>query len=676
MEYDFSGYATKNDLKCSDGRIIRAGAFKDDDGKQVPLLWQHGHNDPMNVLGHALLEYRDDGVYAYGKFNSSEPGQQAKLLVQHKNINALSIFANELIEKAKNVLHGNIRELSLVLAGANPGAMIDNIVLQHGDDEIVLDDEAIIFTGLPLEHNQPNEGALVTAEVIHADNTEDPSAAEIFDTLTEEQKNVVYYMLGEVMTHSAVEDPSVSEETEDAPETTDVETSEDIQHSDEPVETTNDTDDNLQHDLEGTSVTTHSIFETHDEVKAAPVLSHSDIKSIFDNAKKLGSFKESVEQYALQHGIDQIDVLFPDAQAVSNTPDFVGRRTEWVNSVMTNTRHTPFSRIKSLTADLTLDEARAKGYVKGNMKREEFFSVAKRVTTPQTVYKKQKLDRDDVIDITDFDVVVWLRAEMRVMLDEEIARAILISDGRSNADDDKIIETNIRPIATDSELYVTTVYVNLDDALSSAGEIVDALTLHRRHYRGSGNPSFYTSETVLATLLLAKDGIGRRLYPTVNDLAAALRVKEVIAVEVMENQGDLIGIMVNLADYTVGSDRGGAVSMFDDFDINYNQFLYLIETRISGALTRPKSALVVRKVASTSVPVTPKAPSFVVSTGVVTVPTVTGVVYKNKLTDVTLTTGAPTTLAPGDSLTVIAIPATDYFFSTSADDEWFFKAEA
>ena len=426
-----------------------------------------------------------------------------------------------------------------------------------------------------------------------------------------------------------------------------------------------------------TSTIVHNIFDqTGGATKQLPSLTHADVESIFSNAKKLGSFREAVDAYALSHGIENIDVLFPDAQAVTNTPDFVKRRTEWVAAVISETKHTPFSRIKSLTADITLDEARARGYVKGNMKREEFFSVAKRVTTPQTIYKKQKLDRDDVVDITEFDVVVWLRAEMRVMLDEEIARAILIGDGRSNADDDKIKEDNVRPIATDNELYTTTVYVNLGDADSSSEEIVDALTLHRRHYRGSGNPTFFTSETYLAQMLLAKDDIGRRIYPTVNDLAAALRVSKIVAVEIMENQGDLVGILVNLADYTVGSDRGGAVSMFDDFDIDYNQLKYLIETRISGALTKPKSALVVRKTSASATLVTPTAPDFVESTGVVTVPTVTGVTYKNKLTNATLTTGSPTTLAAGDTLTVIAVPAsTSYYFSTNADDEWYFEAE-
>ena len=669
MEYDFSGYATRYDIRCSDGRIIRPGAFDENLGKIVPLVWDHRKDSPENILGHALLEGRPDGVYVYGNFNDTPLGVMSKALVKHKDINSLSIHANQLVENNKNVMRGNLREVSLVVAGANPGAFIDNIVIEHSDGDTILDDEAIIYSGDEIEHADGEE------EPMDNEAPSEMTVGQVFETMTEEQKNVVYYMLEEALKHGDT-DEVTEEVTEEITEDDNLDGT-DVPPVDNAGPDEQKTDEKLQHNQEGTSMTVHNIFDQTNKVEApAPSLTHSDVKSIFEQARKLGSFREAVDAYALSHGIDNIGVLFPDAQSVTNTPDFVKRRTEWVADVMSGTRHTPFSRIKSMTADLTLDEARARGYVKGNMKREEFFSVAKRVTTPQTIYKKQKLDRDDVIDITEFDVVVWLREEMRVMLDEEIARAILIGDGRSNADDDKIKEDNIRPIATDSELYTTTVYVNLGDAASSPEEIVDALTLHRRHYRGSGNPSFYTSETVLAQLLLAKDDIGRRLYPTVNDLAAALRVNRLVAVEVMENQGDLVGILVNLADYTIGSDRGGAVSMFDDFDIDYNQLKYLIETRISGALTKPKSALVVRKTASAAVLVTPTAPSFVEATGVVTVPTVTGATYKNKLTDATLTTGAPVTLAPGDTLTVIAVPtSSSYYFSTNADDEWYFEAE-
>ena len=669
MEYDFSGYATRYDIRCSDGRIIRPGAFDENLGKTVPLVWDHRKDSPENILGHALLEGRPDGVYVYGNFNDSPLGVLSKSLVKHKDINSLSIHANQLVENNKNVMRGNLREVSLVVAGANPGAFIDNIVIEHSDGDTILDDEAIIYSGDEIEHTDDKE------EPMDDEAPSEMTVGQVFETMTEEQKNVVYYMLEEALKHGDTDE--VTEEVTEEITKDDNLDGTDVPPVDNAGPDGKKTDEKLQHNQEGTSMTVHNIFDQTNKGKApAPSLTHSDVNSIFEQARKLGSFREAVDAYALSHGIEDIGVLFPDAQSVTNTPDFVKRRTEWVADVMSGTRHTPFSRIKSVTADLTLDEARARGYVKGNMKREEFFSVAKRVTTPQTIYKKQKLDRDDVVDITEFDVVVWLREEMRVMLDEEIARAILIGDGRSNADDDKIKEDNIRPIATDSELYTTTVYVNLGDAASSPEEIVDALTLHRRHYRGSGNPSFYTSETILAQLLLTKDDIGRRLYPTINDLAAALRVNRIVAVEVMENQGDLIGILVNLADYTIGSDRGGAVSMFDDFDIDYNKLKYLIETRISGALTKPKSALVVRKTAAAAVLVMPTAPSFVEATGVVTVPTVTGVTYKNKLTDATLTTAAPVTLAPGDTLTVIAVPASaSYYFSTNADDEWYFEAE-
>ena len=648
MEYDFSGYATKNDIQCSDGRIIRSGAFKGNDGKRVPLLWQHGHNSSANILGHALLENRSDGVYAYCKLNETQQGKDARLFIRNGDITSMSIYANQLKETSRNVTHGNIREVSLVLSGANPGALIDNIVVRHGDDEFMLDDEAIIHTGMLFEPNLEHAETETDTE----DNTEEKeedmaekTVQDVFDSMSEEQKNVLYYMVGQALEDSSDDDAEHGEDSDDA---------------------------DLRHDHEGPYM--HNLFENHDSEPVTKTLSHSDMESIFADAKKNGSFKEAVEMYALKHGIENIDLLFPEAKNITNTPDFVKRRTEWVSSVMGDVRKTPFSRIKSMTADLTLEEARAKGYVKGNLKREEFFAIAKRVTTPQTVYKKQKLDRDDIVDITDFDVVAWLKAEMRVMLDEEIARAILIGDGRSNADDDKIKEDHIRPIASDDDLYVTTVNVNLGDADSSAEEIVDALTLHRRHYKGSGNPTFYTTETVLARLLLAKDDIGRRLYSTVNDLAAALRVRAIQTVEVMENEEDLVGILVNLADYTVGTDKGGNVAMFDDFDIDYNQYKYLIEGRMSGALVRPKSALVVRAVAADSVLVTPQRPTFVDNT--VTVATTTGVTYKNKLTDTTLTTASPVELAEGDSLIVIAIPQTGYHLATSGDDEWRFVGTA
>lgn len=692
MEADFSGYATKANLKCSDGRTITSDAFKHMDGLKVPLVWQHYRNSPENVLGHALLESRSDGVYAYAFFNETDGAKSAKMLVQHEDINALSIYANRLVERGKTVVHGVIREVSLVLSGANPGALIDNVNISHGEGETdVLDDEAVIYTGLTLEHmnlaevesvdekNVDDEKVVGDENVEESDTVQhaDETIQDVFNTFSQKQKDVVYYMIGEALSgakaeHSDDESPFLSTDENIAAvlETFTDDQKVVIHHMLDEAEknfmaTAKDTP-------EGTEMT-HNVFEKSESKNTGLTLSHSDVASIFEGAKRLGSFKESVEDYALKHGIEDIDTLFPDAKAVTSSPDFLKRRTEWVSDVMDSTRHTPFSRIKSTSANLTLAEARAKGYVKGDLKQEEFFKVSKRTTTPQTVYKKQKLDRDDVLDITDFDVVAWLKGEMRLMLEEEIARAVLIGDGRSSGDDDKIKEDHLRPIASDDDLYVTSLFVNLGDANSSADEIIDALTLQRRHYRGSGNPTFYTSETILAQMLLLKDTLGRRIYPTVNDLAAAIRVKNIVAVEVMdEAANDVVGIMVNLTDYVIGADKGGDISLFDDFDIDYNQYKYLIETRVSGALVKPKSAIVVRKVASGDALVSPVAPSWDGATHKVTVATTTGVVYKNKATNTTLTTAGPVTLADGETLTVIAVPASGYYFNSSMADEFEF----
>ena len=703
MEPDFSGYATKANLKCSDGRTIMSDAFKHMDGERVPLVWQHAQSEPANVLGHVMLEARGGDVYCHAFFNETEAGKNAKALVKHGDITALSIYANRLVEKNKSVMHGMIREVSLVMTGANPGALIDNVNIAHGDSDsmTVLDDEAVIYTGLPLIHseestmsndaenttieeifhsmNEEQQGALhylLEKALQHKDEDEDDVDSEddgddeddsddggdgntvkdVFDSMTEEQKNVVYFMIGQ-----AVEDAGGKSTEKDSEDDSD---ENNAKHSD--------------HILGGTTMG-HSIFEKNasiNTVDQSPSLSHADTASIFEGAKRLGSIKEAAEDYALQHGIQDIDILFPEAKAITSTPDFLKRRTEWVDEVMSATRKTPFSRIKSQTANLTLDEARAKGYVKGNLKKEEFFRVSKRTTTPQTIYKKQKLDRDDIIDITDFDVVAWLKGEMRLMLEEEIARAVLISDGRSAGDDDKINEDNVRPIAKDDDLYVTYLYVNTGGPNFSAEEIIDALTLQRRHYRGSGNPTFYTSETVLAQLLLIKDTLGRRIYPTVNDLAAALRVQKITAVEVMDEPSvDILGIMVNLMDYTIGADKGGDVALFDDFDIDYNQYKYLIETRLSGALVRPKSAIVIKAVSSGATLVTPEAPTWDDEDKQVIVPTVTGLVYKNKLTNQTIS--GSVTLNDGDEITVIAVPASSsYYLSSSTDDEWLFTFDS
>ena len=696
MEPDFSGYATKANLRCADGRTILPDAFKHMDGEKVPLVWQHSHNEPVNVLGHMLLEARDGDLYGHGFFNETDQGKNAKSLVQHGDITALSIYANRLNEEHKQVKHGQVREVSLVLSGANPGALIDNVNIAHSDGSITeIDGEAIIYTGLTLTHaeeepmahndtvkdvfdsmNEEQQDAvhfLLGEALAHAagdtdDNDDDKPAGksesssddktvkEIFDGMSEDEKNVVYFMIGQ-----AIED---AEKAAPASDKSDTKAPPFIKQS--------------AISSEGTSMA-HNVFE-RDSLTATdttPALSHADTQSIFEGAKKLHSLKESAEEYALEHGIGDIDILFPDAKSITSTPEFIQRRTEWVSEIMTGTRHTPFSRIKSQTANITLDEARAKGYVKGNLKKEEFFSVAKRVTTPQTIYKKQKLDRDDILDITDFDVVVWLKGEMRLMLEEEMARAVLLGDGRSVGDEDKIDETHIRPISKDDELYVTYVNVRMGGDGDSPEQIIDSLTMQRRHYRGSGNPTFFTSETVLAKLLLVKDSLGRRIYSTVNDLMAALRVSKIVPVEIMdEPSNDILGVMVNLTDYVIGADKGGEVALFDDFDIDYNQYKYLIETRVSGCLVRAKSALVVKAVSSSSTLVTPVAPIWDDEDKTVTVPTTTGVIYKNKVTNATLTTASPVTLGEDEKLTVVAVPSSNtYHLASSANDEWYFNGE-
>lgn len=573
---DFSGWATRNDLKCSDGRVIRRDAFKHDDGIKVPLVWNHQHNDPRNVLGHAWLENRPEGVYTYGFFNDSESGEIGKILVKHGDICALSIYANQLQQRGCDVLHGEIREVSLVHAGANPGAFIDSM-LKHGEDS---DDEAIIYTGMPLylSHSDADKQEDKADDVEKkdepekkTDSDEEKTVADVINSMTEEQKNVMYAMIGQAM----------DDQGESAPESED-----------------NNDDDSKG----GTNTMKHNVFDKDDRQKEN-VLVHSDgsevsseeISTIFGDIKRYGSLKDSV----LAHGIDNVDYLFPDAQTLANTPEFIQRDTGWVKKVMSGVHHTPFSRIKSIFADITEDDARAKGYFKGKLKKEEVFGLLKRTTTPTTVYKKQKMDRDDVVDITDFDVVAWLKSEMRMMLDEELARAYLIGDGRLASSDDKINEQNIRPILKDEELYTIQATVSVQPSATEddkAREFIRTAIKARKNYKGSGQPTLYTTEDILTDCLLLTDTTGRDLYTDVAQLAKKLRVKEIVTVPVMEgvngkNGGALMGIIVNLADYNVGADRGGAVNMFDDFDIDYNQQKYLIETRCSGALIKPYSAI-------------------------------------------------------------------------------------
>lgn len=558
-KFDFSGWATKVNLKCSDGRTIMKDAFKDNDGKLVPLVWNHQHNDPTNVLGHALLQNRDEGVYAYCTFNDSEAGKTGKLLVQHGDICALSIWANQLKQNLNNVVHGNIREVSLVLAGANPGAFIDSIIM-HGQES---DEEAIIYTGedIVLSHGDDKEDKKVEETEKKIETGKEETVADVFNTLSEKQKNVVYAIIGQ-----ALEEGEGSDDEEES---------------------------------EGGKEMKHNVFDQTEE-KRDDVLSHDAMNAILADGKRFGSLKESFLAHADEYGIQQIDYLFPEVKSLNNPPEFIKRETDWVSKVMNGVHRTPFSRIKSSFADITADEARAKGYIKGNLKKEEVFTLLKRSTTPTTIYKKQKLDRDDIIDITDFDVVTWLKSEMRMMLDEEIARAILIGDGRLSSSDDKINEQNIRPIVNDSELYTVRVSVTVAANATSddkAKAMIRAAVKARKNYKGSGNPTFFTTEDWLTDALLLEDTMGHRLYKNESDVAAAMRVSNIVTVPVMEGAkgpdgGDLIGIIVNLNDYNVGADKGGAINMFDDFDIDYNQQKYLIETRCSGALTKPYSALV------------------------------------------------------------------------------------
>lgn len=593
-DYDFCGWATKNDLKCSDGRVIRHNAFKVNDGQKVPLVWNHTHSDPSRVLGHAILENRDNGVYAYGYFNNTSAGRDAKESVVHGDVSSLSIWANNLQQAGNEVLHGVIREVSLVLAGANPGAFIESVVC-HSEPMEDGDEEAILYTGesLEIEHS----------ELEHSDDKEVPPVKEekedskvsdnektvkdVYATFNDDQKKVV-----DILIAAAIEEYAKDKGDEDVK---------------------------------------HNIFETDEEVYEGNVLSHSDMDNIINTAKRGGSLRDTFDEYCavndIEHGdgieyatgestygVNDMDMLFPDLKNVTATPTWISRRMEWVDSVLKNVHRTPFSRIKSLFADITQDEARAKGYIKGNQKATEVFSTLKRTTTPTTIYKLQKIDRDDMIDITDFDVVAWIKSEMRIMLDEEIARAILVGDGRQNTDPDYISPDYIRPIVSDADLFNVKVPITLTvpsdvsnqsaiDAFAKA--FVNNVIFNYRKYKGSGNPTAYMQESVLSCLLLAEDGMGRKLYPTMETLKTALRVKDIVTVEVMEGTtitytaggasatGEVLCTIVNLSDYNVGADKGGSITLFDDFDINFNKNEYLIETRISGALIRPYSALTV-----------------------------------------------------------------------------------
>lgn len=556
-KYDFSGWATKNNLRCSDGRTILRDAFKHNDGQTVPLVWNHQHNDPLNVLGHALLENRDSGVYAYCTFNDTEAGKNAKTLVQHGDVTALSIYANQLKQKGGNVEHGMIREVSLVLAGANPGAFIDSI-LSHGETS---DEEGVIYTGESLVLSHADEDTPKKEEEKEVKDEKEKTVQDVIDSMTEEQRNVLYALVGQAL--EGEEDEKTNKENEG--------------------------DDKMK----------HNVFDNENVKGNNDVLSHAETEAILRDAKRYGSLRES----CLQHGITNIDAagyLFPEHQTLSKEPEFLGRDMGWVGKVMSSVHRTPFSRIKSLQADIREDEARALGYIKGKQKKDEVFTLLKRTTDPQTVYKKQKLHRDDVIDITDFDVVAFIKKEMRMMLEEEIARAVLIGDGRLSSSDDKIKDAHIRSIANDDALYAIhhTVTSTEQTPEAKAKAMIREALRARKDYKGSGEPTLFCSESVLTEMLLLEDANGRVIYDSVTKLATAMRVKEIVTVPVMEGAKnadktkDILGIIVNLRDYNIGADKGGAVSMFEDFDIDYNAQKYLIETRCSGALIKPFSAIV------------------------------------------------------------------------------------
>lgn len=640
MGYDFSGYATRNNIRCSDGRTILKDAFADQDGQKVPLVYQHNHSDIDNVLGHAVLENREDGVYCYGTFNSTPMGRDAKELVKHGDITALSIYANHLTERNKNVMHGNIREVSLVLAGANPGAYIDNVTLQHSDGtQYLLDDEAVIYSGEEIVFEHGDEES--EDDMRHADDpktstakTEDDSSEkasdktvqQVWDTFTDKQKDAVYALIGAAI--GGAEESVAQSDISHADESDDSSSGETVQ---DVFDTLNEEQKNVAYALIGLAVeqgdsdtedsdgennnsASHSeeegdimhmnAFEQAGAEDEVPVLSHDDMKEFLTEAKDYGSFRDYSEKWmqhaAQNYGIKSIEVLFPDARQVGDEPYLYKRDTDWVDVVLNGTRHTPFTRIKTSYANLTEDEARAKGFTldreKNKRKMDEVFKVYKRVTTPQTIYKKQRLDRDDEIDITDFNVVNFLWNEMKVMIREEMARDILIGDGRSASADDHVNTENVRPIVGDDDLYV--IYNDGDNPATDPTAFVDRARKAKVGYMGSGMPTLFLSPSLHGELMVQRDKVGRRLYDTDASLAAAMGVSAIVEVPVLEGfkmteKGKVVdGVMVNLRDYTIGTDRGGELTQFSDFDIDYNQHKYLIEARLSGALTMPKSAVV------------------------------------------------------------------------------------
>ena len=681
MEPDFSGWATKNDLLCTDGRTIVKDAFAHQDKAKVPLVWAHQHGN-TDILGHAILENRAFGVYTHGYFNETPSGLNAKALVKHGDISSLSIYANQLKQSdGGRVVHGMIREVSLVMAGANSGAVIEDVYMKHSDGTLdELEGEAIIHTGLNFEfiRTETAEG-----DSMAHDGTAAPaekSIQEIVDGMTDEQKLAAAALVARAMAaQSEVDSGTADNSNSSDASSTD---NSNVQHSadaeegstDEQAEESAD-DENLAHsdssNQEGTEMT-HNLFEQQGEVgnkTGRATLTHDQIKTIVDDGIKMGSFKASVLAHAGEYGITDIDLLFPDAKNLSSNPELLARRVEWVDVVLKGIKHAPFAKIKSIVADLTAEEARAKGYIKGTEKKEEVISLLRRTTQPTTVYKKQKLDRDDIIDITEFDVISWLKAEIRMMMDEEIARAILVGDGRSVISADKVKDpigatdgVGIRSIANDHELYALTVQL---PANVSPEDQIDAIARSRKDYRGTGNPTFFTTDPILTDMLLLKDKMGRRLYGTTSELASALRVSQIVTVEVMEESPTILGIIVNLVDYTAGTNKGGELTFFEDFDIDFNQNKYLLETRLSGALTKPKSAVVIKRDIGTSV--TPTAPSFDGPTNTITIPSKAGVNY--------LINGdvvAAGSVVITQDTEVNADPASGYYFPAGTVQDWNF----
>lgn len=668
MKADFSGWATYANVRCSDGRTIMPDAFAHQNGMRVPLVWQHGHTDPENVLGHAILTAKPEGMWVDAFFNKTPKAQHAHESVAHGDITMLSIWANKLKEKALQVFHGAIREVSLVMAGANPEAKIVNVSVRHSadpDDVETLDDEVIIHTGLEVELDHEIE--IEETQVVHADEKKDQTVGgsgktvqEIYDSFNPEQLELLHFLVGEVELETKEEKVVVQDGM--------TETTTEASHQ------------------EGTTMTTRNVFENQ---KEGGVLTHSEFRhsdlgkefaELLADARESDakSLKKVIQKFVLEHGITNIDTLFPEARDINGgAPTWITRRMEWVEPFIGATSKVPFGRIKTRTADLTFEQARARGYIKGTLKKEQFFAISSRETTPKTVYKKQKFERDDIIDVEDFDLVAWIKPEMHFMLREEIARAALVGDGRAFDDEDKIDEEKIRPIATDDEFYTTQVYVNVEDASSSMNEVVDAVLMNRSKLKGSGQPNFYTTEYWIARFLTTRNpDTDERMFKSIADIATELRVREIIPVEILEDSPTIVGIIVNPVDYTFGAARGGQITDFEDFDIDYNQQKFLTETRLCGALTKYKAAMVINSVAAGAALVTPVEPTFDPETGALTITNTTGVVYKHGVTTINAA-GSPYTVDPGDTWVVDATPASaSYYFADSDVDEWTFTADA